>query len=155
MALHYLTLGVTVDDGKSRRHRPDWVYGFADQPTRRACGETLGVLYGKSEINLYFLRRKRMPTKPEVRQKMFARAREALVLNNLEELHELATAITLCRSYRVASIEGLDAQIERVRKIGEASHGSLQKARLREADALVQARDFMAEHDLLPLKQPP
>ena len=85
---------------------------------------------------------------------MLESAKKAVTLDDLEELYELAVVITLCRDYRVISIEGLDAKIERLRKIAESTHGSLHNVRLREMESLAKARDFMADHKLLPQKSP-
>ena len=149
------TLGVELSESKSRRRRADWVYSLADQPTRRVCGEKLGVLYGRYEIASYFRRRAEQHVNQSQRRNLLEHAETAVIINDLDELHELATAITLCRRYHIGTIAGLDQKVASLRKVGLASSGPLQRTRLREAEELAQARDFLASRKLLPVSLSP
>ena len=144
-------LGIAVEESKSRRHRPDWVFSLADEPTRRVCGEKLGVLYGKRELSLYFKRREETIHDHGSKDGLLAHAKTAVVLNDLAELYKLSRALDLCDRYRIASIEGFDKRIERTRQRIEGAMGNQRVMQTRELNSLIDARNFMAKLKLLPV----
>lgn len=143
-------LGVTVEDSKSRRNRPDWVFGLADQPTCRVCGEKLGALYGRTELTLFFNRQGRNALSS--RGELLDYAKTAVTLNDLSELHELAQALSLCARHHIASIKGIDEAITRAQKLVSGAEGRRNLTLSQEVESLKRARDFLATRNLLPLR---
>ena len=144
------TLGVTVEDSKSRRHRPDWVFKLADQPTCRVCGEKLGALYGRTELTLFFNRQGRNAL--STRGELLDHAKTAVTLNDLSELHELARSLSLCSRHHIVSIRGIDEAIARTEKLASSAEGRRSIALSQQIEELKRAKDFLASRNLLPLR---
>lgn len=106
------SLGVTVSENSPRAPRRDWVYAFADQPSRRVGGERLGLSYSRERLEpvLRVGGIRRIADAGE--RAIAAAARSAVELGDLEELRTLSEAVALVESSRAMCAADLDRLAE-------------------------------------------
>lgn len=124
-------LGVTVADNSPKARRPDWLYALADMPTRRVSGEKLGLLYGKEAMQRRFSYGGARMDEAD-RETVAGIARNAIELNDLDELKRLAAAVALIDRIGARSVADLDRAIAR----GEADAADPAVAAARESGIL-------------------
>lgn len=103
------SLGVEISDNSPRAARHDWVYSFADHPSRRVSGEKLGLDYGRERL-LSLLGDGGAACLPPTSETEIARiAKEAVEIGDLGELRLLSRAVSLVESKGITSLADLEA----------------------------------------------
>lgn len=106
-------LGVTVSDNSPKAPRRDWVYAFADYPSRRVSGERLGLSYGRERLEP-MLRTGGMGRFADSSERAIADiAKSAVEVGSIEELHTLSKAITIIQTVNATCLADLDALAEK------------------------------------------
>lgn len=106
------SLGVTVSENSPHAPRRDWVYAFADRPSRRVGGERLGLSYSRERLEPV-LRAGGIRRIADAGERAIAEAaRRAVDLGNLEELKTLSEAVALVESSRATCAADLDRLAE-------------------------------------------
>lgn len=134
-------LDVKVSENSERSWRRDWIYSLDEHPTWRITGEKLGLRYGQEAMRNRFERKAAYHPTPESSRLILAAARDAILINDLNELGRLSKTIETCASFNVRSMAELEGRIERARERGSEN---LQR--------LVEVREFARERNLLPLR---
>ena len=136
-------LGVELSLNSPNARRRDYLYALADHPSRKVGGEKLGRPYGKAELEQEW----RWPN--TLRSESFDEAVErAVLVRDLEELHELARVMeTIKRSY-IESIAEIDWMIEQLQQDPGGAED------VKAVERLKLARQFASEHGLLPVRPP-
>ena len=94
------TLGVIVSDNSPKAPRRDWIYAFADRPSRRVSGERLEPM----------LRTEGMGRLDDSSERTIADiARRAVKVENLEELDLLSKTVELIYAAQATSLDDLEA----------------------------------------------
>ena len=116
------SLGVTVSENSPRAPRRDWVYAFADQPSRRVGGERLGLSYSRERLEpiLRVGGIRRIADAGE--RAIAAAARSAVELGDLEELKTLSEAVALVESSGAMCVADLDHLAENSRNAELAAY---------------------------------
>lgn len=101
-------MGIVVSDNSPKAPRRDWLYSFADHPTRRISGEKLGLSYGRERL-LSSFRLRGAGHLPDSSEREIARiAKGALEVGDLEGLRRLARAVSLIDANGISSMRDLD-----------------------------------------------
>lgn len=106
------SMGVTVTDNSPRAQRRDWIYALADHPSRRISGERMGLSYGREQIELTFLFSSSREFAAGKNPSIVAAIENAITIKSLEELQDLATAITFIESFRIRCNRDLKSYLE-------------------------------------------
>lgn len=101
-------LGVTVSENSPHAPRRDWVYAFADRPSRRVSGERLGLSYSRERLEPVLRTGGFRRIADAGERAIAAAARSAVELGNLEELRTLSEAVALVESSRATCVADLD-----------------------------------------------
>ena len=136
-------LGVELSLNSPNARRRDYLYALADHPARKVGGEKLGRPYGKAELEREWL----WPN--TLRSESFDDAvKRAVLVRDLEELHELARAMETIKRHYFESIAEIDWMIEQLQQ----DPGQTEDAKT--VERLKLARQFASEHGLLPARPP-
>lgn len=111
-------MGVAVANNSPRAQRRDWVYSLADAPTRRISGESLGLSYGRDRLLARFASGVSTLATNGSRA-LAAAAAEAMRVGGVDELRNLAEAVSFVDSRRIRSMEELRRAAEASPAIGE------------------------------------
>ncbi len=145
-------LGVDIADNSRNAKRDDWIYSLADAPSRRVSGERLGLLFSKETV----LRQMRRSGayRPDARssKEILRNARDAVLVNDLEDLSELSEALRTCAYHGASSIHECESKLDALRKRAERSEGRTRSSLLQKAEALESAKNYMEAHSLLPVR---
>ena len=105
-------MGIEVSDNSPKAPRRDWVYSFADHPTRRISGEKLGASYGKESL-LSSFELNGIGHLPDESERRIARiAKSALEIGDLDGLSKLSRALSLIEANNISSMQDLDGLAE-------------------------------------------
>lgn len=135
-------LGVTVSDNSASARRDDWIFALADTPTRRVSGERLGMTFGKEMLLMRFARQSAYCPTPRSAREIRAMATRAVELNDLEDLHDLASSIETCAKFDIRSMADFDRRMQSLERRGSAQTEGYRR--------IVVARDYMRDKNLLP-----
>lgn len=102
------SLGVTVSENSPHAPRRDWVYAFADRPSRRVSGERLGLSYSRERLEPVLRTGGFRRIADAGERAIAAAARSAVELGDLEELRTLSEAVALVESSRATCVADLD-----------------------------------------------
>ncbi len=149
------TLGIEVSESSRKGGAGDWVFSFADHPTRRVCGGKLGASYSRAALERS-LPRRGAPLSGEASQReLMRRARSAIELKDLSALHALADALDAACKYRIDSAETCDRAMARLcARATSARTPSERKSLDRQIALLDSAKSTLAGLGLLPEKAP-
>ncbi len=103
------SLGIVVSDNSSRAPRRDWVYSFADNPSRKVTGEKLGLSYGRERLLSLLDDSGAARFAPASEIEVARIAKDAVAIGNLDELRLLSRAVLLVESKGVATLADLEA----------------------------------------------
>lgn len=145
-------LGVDVADNSQTAKRDDWIYSLADAPTRRVSGERLGLLFSKETVLRQMNRSGTYRPDARTSSAILSNAREAVLVNNLDDLSKLSSALRTCAYHGVSSIQECTHKLEALRRRIESADGRERFALMRKADELEAARNYMESHNLLPAR---
>lgn len=143
-------LGIELSHNSPNARQRDYLYAFADQPSRKVSGEKLGRPYGKRELEFEWLMHS-----PLREEKLREIAEHAILIKDLDELREMARILETLKNFGFASIDGIDRAIMHLERLAESpddQKGSIEAAERLERVRL--ARQFAVEHDMLPAKDP-
>ena len=135
-------LGVHVADNSAKARRDDWVFSLADEPSKKVSGERLGFTYGKQMLQRRFARASAYRPTPSSIARLGAHAKDALLLNDLQDLSRLSACLETCAKFDVRSMGDFDRRMETLERHGQ--QGSEGYRRLEEA------RMYMAANNLMP-----
>lgn len=111
-------MGVSVADNSPRAQKRDWVYSLSDAPTRRISGESLGLSYGRDRLLARFSSGASALATNGGRA-LAAAAADALRVGGVDELRDLAEAVSFVDSRRIRSMEELRRAVEASPAMGE------------------------------------
>lgn len=135
-------LDVHVTDNSAKARRDDWIFSLVDEPSKKVSGERLGFTYGKQMLQRRFERSTSYRPTEKTVEEIRKRAESAVELNDLDDLSKLSAALETCAKFDIESMEEFDARLTTLSRRGQiGSEG---------AKRLIQARDYMAEHRLMP-----
>lgn len=105
-------MGVTVSDNSPKAQRRDWIYAFADRPSRRISGERMGLAYGRDRLEP-LLRAGGVRRLEDAGERAIAAiAKRTVELGDLAELRSLSGAVALMEASRARCLTDLDAFLE-------------------------------------------
>ena len=105
-------MGVTVSDNSPKAQRRDWIYAFADRPSRRISEERMGLAYGRDRLEP-LLRAGGVRRLEDAGERAIAAiAKRAVELGDLAELRSLSGAVALMEASRARCLTDLDAFLE-------------------------------------------
>lgn len=107
---------VEVSENSIHAPREDWIFSLADQPSRKASGERLGMTFGKIALTERFERMG--PHHPDVASSraILSMATDAVELNDLAELERLAKAMKTDTHFSIGSSADCGKRIETLQK---------------------------------------
>ena len=145
-------LGVTASDNSRSARRDDWVFSLADEPSKKVSGERLGLLFAKETIMRQLSRAQSYRPDAKSSRELLRNARNAVLLNDLQELDALSASLRTCAYHGVSSIEECDRKLAAMRRsLGSANEK--RAARLAtEIEGLEAAKDYMDTHELMPTR---
>lgn len=107
------TMGVTVSDNSPKAPRKDWIYAFADHPSRRISGERLGLSYSRERLEP-LLRSGGMGRLDDSSERAIVNiARRAVEVGSLEELALLSKTVALIDATRATCLDDLEVLKEK------------------------------------------
>lgn len=105
-------IGVTVSDNSPKAQRRDWIYAFADRPSRRISGERMGLAYGRDRLEP-LLRAGGVRRLEDAGERAIAAiAKRAVEVGDLAELRSLSGAVALMEVSRARCLADLDGFLE-------------------------------------------
>lgn len=145
-------LGVRASDNSRSAKRDDWIFSLVDEPTKRVSGERLGLLFAKETIMRQLSRAQSYRPNAKSSKDLLRNARNAVLLNDLQELNVLSLSLRTCAYHGVSSIEECDRKLSAMRKsIGSCSEKRA-SALAAKIEGLEKARNYMDARELLPAR---
>lgn len=146
------TLGVEVAENSPQARRDDWIYSLADEPSKKVSGGRLGLLFAKETVLTDFKRKETYRPTPKSSREVMKLARSAVLVNDLQDLDQVAAALETCAFHGTSSIEDCDRRISSLAMRTANAEGARREELVAAVGELKQARDFMAERRLLPAR---
>ena len=143
-------LGVELSLNSPNARRRDYLYALVNHPSRKVGGEKLGWPYGKRAmeskwVDLSALRR----------EEIHRLAGNAILVKDIDELRRLARTVETLEKLNFTSITDADRTIKRLEHDAAQLADPQDRASIEQRLVMVrQARQFAAEHKLLPAKEP-
>lgn len=138
-------LDIEVSENSPKAWRRDWIYTLRDCPTWRVGGEKLGLSFGQESLRNRFGRMAAWHPSAQASREVLSHARDAVALNDIADLKRLSTSMETCMAFNVRSVEELERRIAKLEQRGDV-------AKTNDLQRLVDARDFIVENRLLPVK---
>ena len=104
------SLSVEVEDNSAKARRRDWVFSFADHPTWRVSGESLGLGYGRESLVRGFSLGAAGHLADAGERRVAELARSAVELGDLSELERLSEALAWLKGNRIRTVADLAAK---------------------------------------------
>ncbi|MBQ9042717.1 MAG: relaxase/mobilization nuclease domain-containing protein [Eggerthellaceae bacterium] len=142
-------LGVELSLNSPNARRRDYLYAFADHPSRIVSGEKLGWPYGKGALEHEWLM-----LSPFREEKLREIAEHAILVKDLEELREMARAMATIKECHFTSIADIDWTIGHLEKQGQAVDSQNADDAPDKLEKIRHARRFAADYGILPAKEP-
>jgi len=142
-------LGIELSLNSPNARRRDYLYALADHPSRKVSGEKLGRAYGKTALESKWIA---FSTLKE--EKLRQISEHAILINDLEELHELARVMNTIEEWHFTSIADIDWTLGRLEKRAQTADLQSQDGAAEKLDRIRHARQFATEHGILPVKEP-
>lgn len=143
-------LGVDIAGNSRNARRDDWVFSLSDAPARRVSGERLGLLFSKETIQRQLARAGSYHPDAKSSRELLRNARNAILVNDLEDLSDLSRALRVCAYHNVSTLRDCDARLAVLQRRTETSAGRQRNALETRIAELEFARDYMATRNLLP-----
>ena len=99
-------MGVDVSDNSEKAARRDWVFALSAAPTRKVSGESLGLSYGRERLLARFSSGASVLASGGV-SAIAEIAAEAVRIGDMEELRDLAEAVSFVDGNRIRSMAEL------------------------------------------------
>ena len=137
-------MGVNVRESASRRG--DWVYSLAGTPSHQVTGSKLGASYTRHEVTGWLRSPTRRAPGPVTVRNVREVAAGAIEVKDLRELVALSEAVSVVSRGGFRSLSAMDSAASRMRSMPnrEATVARLERA-----------RQYCAEHGILPEKSTP
>ena len=137
-------MGVNVRESASRKG--DWVYSLAGTPSRQVTGSKLGASYTRREVTGWLRSPTRSAPGPVTVRNVREVASGAIEVEDLRELVALSEAVSVISRGGFRSLSAMDSAASRMRSMPnrEATVARLERA-----------RQYCAEHGILPEKSTP
>ena len=137
-------MGVNVRESASRRG--DWVYSLAGTPSHQVTGSKLGASYTRREVTGWLRSPTRRAPGPVTVRNVREVAAGAIEVKDLRELVALSEAVSVVSRGGFRSLSAMDSAASRMRGMPnrEATVARLERA-----------RQYCAEHGILPEKSTP
>ena len=137
-------MGVNVRESASRKG--DWVYSLAGTPSRQVTGSKLGASYTRREVTGWLRSPTRRTPGPVTVRNVRVVAAGAIEVKDLRELVALSEAVSVVSRGGFRSLSAMDSAASRMR--GMPNRGAT-------VARLERARQYCAEHGILPEKSTP
>lgn len=146
-------LDVEVSDNSASARRADWIYSVSGEPSKRVSGERLGAVYGKEALVRGFARVSANRLGNASSRTVLNLAKNAVALENLTELDNLASVLQTCSRWSLKSIDGIDRAILKQQRQLNSSDDARKRARIEEnITKLKTARELVVKEQLLPVR---
>lgn len=146
---------VEVAENSARAPREDWIFSLADQPSKKVSGERLGMTFGKIALTERFERIGSYHPDAASSRAILAKATDAVELNDLAELGDLAKTVETNARYSISSSADYGRRIDTLRRRMEReSEGGSAKKCAERIDELGAAREYASRHALVPVERP-
>ena len=143
-------LGIELSLNSPNARRRDYLYALADHPSRKVGGEKLGWPYGKSAMESKWFGLSALR-----REEIHLLAENAILVKDVYELRRLARTVEALEKLNFTSIADADWTIMRLEHDAAQSANPQNRASIEQRLVMArQARQFAAEHRLLPAKEP-
>lgn len=143
-------LGIELSLNSPNARRRDYLYALADHPSRKVGGEKLGWPYGKSALESKWVSLSALS-----REEILKLAENAILVKDLGELNRLARIVEAIEELHFTSIADADWTIKRLeRDVARATDPQERASIEQRLVSARQARQFAADHKLLPAKDP-
>lgn len=147
---------VEVAENSAHAPREDWIFSLADQPSRRVSGERLGMTYGKIALTERFERIGTYHPDASSSRAILSKATDAVELNDLAELGDLAKTIETNARYSIASSSDYERRIDTLqRRMEREPEGRSAEKYAERIDELRAAREYASRHSLVPVERAP
>lgn len=137
------SLGIAVDENSPKAARRDWLYSFADHPSRRISGEKLGLSYGKAAILARIGSDAARLSETDGRE-IIRIARDAVTVDDLDELHTVAAMVQVNEQQHVHCLDDYD------RAIALLARNPVTPKLVRQIAGIEAARETAARLDVMP-----
>ena len=143
-------LGIGLASASARNGRGDWVYSIKETPKCKVSGGKLGYAYSKQAIERGFTGAHLTAMS---NREVLEAARNAIALDRLSDLHDLASALETCSKY---GIESRSDAIARARAMEAKAERNFSDSRaLAAATSIREAAGVLSAYGLLPEKAAP
>lgn len=147
---------VEVAENSVRAPREDWIFSLADQPSKKVSGERLGMTFGKIALTERFERIGSYHPDAASSRAILSKATDAVELNDLAELGDLAKTVETNARYSIASSTDYEKRIDTLqRRMDREPGGRVAKECAKRIDALRNAREYASKHSLVPAQRAP
>lgn len=146
---------VEVAENSARAPREDWIFSLADQPSKKVSGERLGMTFGKIALTERFERIGSYHPDAASSRAILAKATDAVELNDLAELGDLAKTVETNARYSISSSADYGRRIDTLRRRMEREpEGRSAEKCAERIDELRAAREYASRHVLVPAERP-
>lgn len=142
---------VDVADNSRKAKRDDWIFTLRDQGAKHVSGERLGTSFGKTALQARFARGSVARPDITASKQFLKHAGQAVEINDLVDLHQLATTLDVIAKNNFTAITDFDSRIDALSKKLDATGEARKRDPLvRSVGELATSRDYAAEKGLLP-----
>lgn len=134
-------LGLNVEDNSKSARRDDWIFSFADEPSKRVSGERLGSTFGKQMLRYRFERQSSYHPSARSESEIRHRAVNAVELNDLSDLSKLSAVLETCAKFDIHYLEDFDRRLAVLTRRGNEDSEGFRR--------LVAARVYVTENELM------
>jgi hypothetical protein len=111
-------MGIDVSDNSEKAAVRDWIFALSDSPSRKVAGESLGLSYGRERLLARFSSGASILSSSGSRA-IAEVAEKAVRVGDLDELRDLAAAVSFIDTNRIRSLEQLREALEGSPAMGE------------------------------------
>lgn len=146
---------IEVAENSAHAPREDWIFSLADQPSKKVSGERLGMSFGKIALTERFERIGSYHPDAASSREILAKATDAVELNDLAELGDLAKTVETNARYSIASSADYGRRIDTLqRRMEREPEGRSAEKCAERIDELRAAREYASRHALVPAERP-
>ena len=147
---------IEVAENSVHAPREDWIFSLADQPSRKVSGERLGMTFGKLALTERFERIGSYHPDAASSRAILSKATDAVELNDLAELGDLAKTVETNARYSIASSADYERRIGTLqRRMDREPGGRVAKECAERIEELRNAREYASRHSLVPAQRTP
>lgn len=143
-------LGIEISPASTRGGRDDWVYSMRETPKCKVSGGKLGYAYTKQAVGRSF---GGTSLEGMSNREVLKAARNAIALESLSDLQDLASALETCSKYGIASRADATTRARAMEAKAEQSFSDPRA--IAAATEIREAAQILASYGLLPEKGEP